>query len=103
MVDISDGLVSDLGHVARASGVSVRLQSDAFHVPQEFKDTARALSADPLQWLLTGGEDHALAATLPAGTALPAGAVVIGSVSAGAGVTVDGSPWAGTAGHDHFR
>lgn len=98
MVDVSDGLVSDLGHVAAASGVVVRLDSDAFHVPQEFKDTARALNADPLQWLLTGGDDHALAATFPADVDLPMAWSVVGRVEAGEGVVVDGEPWTGRPG-----
>lgn len=98
MVDVSDGLVSDLGHVAAASGVVVRLDSDAFHVPQEFKDTARALNADPLQWLLTGGDDHALAATFPADVDLPMAWSVVGRVEAGEGVVVDGEPWSGGPG-----
>ena len=85
MVDVSDGLVSDLGHVARASGVSVRLSSEAFHVPQEFQDTARALNADPLQWLLAGGEDHALAATFPPDVDLPMAWSVVGRVDGGRG------------------
>jgi thiamine-monophosphate kinase len=102
MVDVSDGLVSDLGHVARASGVSVRLQSDAFHVPQEFRDTARALNADPLQWLLAGGEDHALAATFPPDVDLPMSWSVVGRVEAGEGVLVDGAAWSGPGGWRSF-
>ena len=103
MVDVSDGLVSDLGHVARASGVSVRLDSDAFHVPQEFRDTARALNADPLQWLLAGGDDHALAATFPPDVDLPMAWSVVGRVEAGdAGVLVDGAEWAGPGGWRTF-
>jgi thiamine-monophosphate kinase len=102
MVDVSDGLVSDLGHVARASGVSVRLQSDAFHVPQEFRDTARALNADPLQWLLAGGEDHALAATFPPDVDLPMSWSVVGRVEAGEGVLVDGAEWSGPGGWRSF-
>ena len=102
MVDVSDGLVSDLGHVARASGVSVRLSSEAFHVPQEFKDTARALNADPLQWLLAGGEDHALAATFPPDVDLPMAWSVVGRVEAGEGVLVDGAAWPGPGGWRSF-
>ena len=45
-----------------------------------------------LEWVLTGGEDHALVATFPPGTALPGRWRVIGEVRAGAGVTVDGAP-----------
>jgi thiamine-monophosphate kinase len=82
MCDVSDGLVADLGHIARASGVHIDLDA-----------------ADEL--FLTGGEDHALVATLPAGTQLPDGVRVIGRVSAGeAAVTVAGRP-AGR-GWDHF-
>jgi thiamine-monophosphate kinase len=102
MVDVSDGLVSDLGHLARASGVSVRLESDAFHVPTEFRDTARALAVDPLQWLLAGGEDHALAATFPSDVDLPMAWSVVGRVEAGEGVLVDGAEWAGPGGWRSF-
>lgn len=98
MVDVSDGLVADLGHVARASGVAVSLSSDAFHVPQEFQDTARALNADPLHWLLGGGDDHALAACFPPDVDLPMAWSVVGRVGAGEGVLVDGKPWDGPAG-----
>jgi thiamine-monophosphate kinase len=41
-----------------------------------------ALGGDPLAWVLTGGEDHALLATFPPGAALPDGWTVIGSVRA---------------------
>lgn len=102
MVDVSDGLVADLGHVARASGVAVSLRSDAFHVPQEFQDTARALSADPLHWLLGGGDDHALAACFPADVDLPMAWSVVGRVEAGEGVLVDGAPWSGPTGWAGF-
>ena len=102
MIDVSDGLVADLGHVARASGVAVSLRSDAFHVPQEFQDTARALSADPLHWLLGGGDDHALAACFPADVDLPMAWSVVGRVEAGEGVLVDGAPWSGPTGWAGF-
>ncbi len=102
MVDVSDGLVADLRHLAKASGVSIRLQSEAFHVPQEFQDTARALNADPLQWLLAGGDDHALAATFPPDVDLPMAWSVVGRVEAGEDVLVDGAEWAGPGGWRTF-
>ena len=52
--------------------------------------------------MLTGGEDHALAATFRPGAALPSRWTVIGDVRAGNGVLVDGQPWSGPAGWDHF-
>ncbi len=66
-------------------------------------EAAAAFNADPLGWVLGGGDDHALLATFPAGTPLPEGFVAIGSVSAGGpAVLVDGARWTGPAGHDHF-
>jgi len=102
MVDVSDGLVADLGHVARASGVGIEISSDAFHVPQELTDTARALNADPLHWLLGGGEDHALAATFPPDVDLPMAWSVVGRVGRGEDVLVDGAPWSGPRGWTSF-
>jgi thiamine-monophosphate kinase len=52
--------------------------------------------------VLTGGDDHALAATLPADARQPVGVVEVGQVAVGEGVTVDGQPWTGPGGHDHF-
>jgi thiamine-monophosphate kinase len=52
--------------------------------------------------MLAGGEDHALAATFPSGTALPAHWTVIGQVLQGRGVRVDGQVFLGQAGWDHF-
>ncbi|MGZ4632612.1 MAG: thiamine-phosphate kinase [Actinomycetes bacterium] len=102
MVDVSDGLVSDLRHVAEASGVALVLSSDAFHVPQEFRDTARALNADPMAWLLAGGDDHALAATFPPDVDLPMAWSVVGRVEDGEGLLVDGEPYVGAGGWTSF-
>lgn len=103
MCDVSDGLVQDAGHIAENSGVRVDIESSAFEVPDEFHQVAAALGgADPMGWVLTGGEDHALLATFPAGTPLPDGWRPVGRVREGSGVTVDGEPYEGS-GWDHFR
>jgi thiamine-monophosphate kinase len=98
MIDASDGLLQDLGHVAAASGVLIDVASGVLDVPDTFADTARALGADPLTWVLTGGEDHALVACFPSGVDLPAPWMVIGRVSDGEGVLVDGAPYEGVPG-----
>jgi thiamine-monophosphate kinase len=103
MIDVSDGLLGDLGHIAVASKVGINLFQASFRVPDQMRDAARALGVDPYDWLLAGGDDHALAATFPAGAPLPPGWEVIGEVVAGSDVTVDGKPWPGSAGWDHFR
>jgi thiamine-monophosphate kinase len=103
MCDVSDGLLADVGHVAQASGVALDIDSGAFDVPAPIRDAAAAIGAKPLDWILTGGDDNALAATFPAGVPLPEPWRVVGRVSAGEGVTVDGEPYEGDPGHAHFR
>ncbi len=103
MIDVSDGLLADLGHLARDSGVAIDLDSRTLDVPEPLQAVGAALGVEPLRFVLTGGEDHALAATFPTATVLPAPWRVIGVVGDGEGVTVDGADYAGPGGHDHFR
>jgi thiamine-monophosphate kinase len=102
MCDVSDGLLADLAHVAKASTVAIDLDPGALEVPDPIRDAAVALGARPLDWILTGGEDNALAATFAADATLPQRWRVVGRVSSGEGVTVAGEPYEGDAGHAHF-
>lgn len=102
MCDVSDGLVQDLGHIAAASGVGIEIDRSALALTDALRDVGNALNADPYDWVLAGGDDHALAATLPPDAEPPAGCIVIGRVTDGTGVLVDGRPYEGRGGHDHF-
>jgi thiamine-monophosphate kinase len=66
-------------------------------------DAAAALGVDPYRWVFAGGDDHALVATFPATTKLTREWRTIGRVRDGAGVTVDGRPFEGPGGWEHFR
>ena len=103
MVDVSDGLLADLGHIAKASEVAIDVTASAFEIPAQMRDAASALGVDPYTWILAGGDDHALAATFPPDVELPSYWRRIGRVSEGADVTVDGKPFTGRTGWDHFR
>jgi thiamine-monophosphate kinase len=92
MCDVSDGLVQDLGHLATASGVRIVL------------DSALLVRAEgvSLDHALTGGEDHALVAAIPADMDLPADVRTIGTVQSGEpGVTVLGAQPT-TSSWEHF-
>jgi thiamine-monophosphate kinase len=102
LTDVSDGLVADLGHIAETSGVRIDLEAARIDVPPKLREVGAALNVDPLVWVLTGGDDYALAATFPADVRLPEAWTVIGRVSEGEGVRVDGRRWP-EGGHEHFR
>ncbi|MBC7290541.1 MAG: thiamine-phosphate kinase, partial [Actinotalea sp.] len=112
MLDVSDGLLRDAGRLARASGVRLDLAEPTDVLAADLAAVAPAAAllggaTDlPLEWVLTGGEDHGLLATFPPTVPVPAPFRRIGSVLAAGepAVLVAGAPpRAGSVGWDHFR
>ena len=106
LIDVSDGLVADLGHVCAASGVDAALETARLVVDEPVQAVGAALGVDPLALVLTGGDDHALVATFPAEVALPGRWTVVGRVvEAGeerGRVLLDGTVPEGDGGFRHF-
>jgi thiamine-monophosphate kinase len=94
MLDLSDGLSADLLRICTASGVAIELSSkelQGFEAMLELP--ALGLGVEPKNWVLHGGEDHALVATFPNNSVLPKAFKAIGVVSAGEPVLyLDGVP-----------
>ena len=113
-IDVSDGLVADLGHLCEESGVAARINADAVPLSAAVRravDEGEAAIAD----LMTGGDDYELLFCAPLskrgaieaiGRRLVLAVSRIGTIEHGQAVTVvdaDGRPLAlGRAGYTHF-
>ena len=113
-IDVSDGLVADLGHICAESGVAARIGADVVPLSPAARraiDGGEAAIAD----LVTGGDDYELLFCAPPskrgaieaiGRRLELAVSRIGTIEHGQGVTVvdaDGQPLAlGRAGYQHF-
>jgi thiamine-monophosphate kinase len=105
MIDVSDGLLQDIGHIAAASGVAIDVRTASFELAEPLEAVGAALGVDPMRFVLTGGDDYGLVATFPPDTQLPDPWRAIGEVleTGEAGeVTVDGATYEDSSGHQHF-
>lgn len=64
MIDVSDGLASDLFHLCKQSGLGAAIYEDKFPIDKEAYETAAEFSLDPNTCALNGGEDYELLFTI---------------------------------------
>jgi thiamine-monophosphate kinase len=85
MMDISDGLATDLPRLARSSDVALVVDLDALPLHEDVRLIAETLRRVPGAFAATGGEDYELVVALPAAAVATCGVplTVIGRVEAG--------------------
>jgi thiamine-monophosphate kinase len=116
MIDVSDGLLADLGHILEISGRGGRVELARLPLSGEYRAGVGRHGTDPYALCLGGGEDYELLFTLPAGRLAEAQSLgvatgspvtVIGEIVAETGVYLaspDGAQYLpGSNGYDHFR
>ena len=109
LIDVSDGLVSELGHLSHASKVEMEIETARISLSKPLQEAAMFLKRDPLELALYGGEDYALLFTASPKawpTLQKQGAQWLGKVKKGKGIwaVAPGARWPLKAkGFDHFQ
>ncbi len=99
-IDVSDGLLQDLGHIAAASGCAIEM--DVADLPLSPALRSHPDREQQLAWALAGGDDYELCITVPAELEPPAEFTRIGRVHEGEGVRCEGAPATEQVGYTHF-
>ena len=91
MMDISDGIASDLRHILEASGTGARVDVRSLSLSAELRTVCARRGWDPVELAAGGGEDYELLFTCRPGTAVPVPHTVIGEILAAPGLIWEGT------------
>ncbi len=81
MMDISDGVASDIRHIMEESGVGAKIHTDRIPLSEDLLKACSLFGWDPLSLALEGGEDYHLLFTCPSSSELPVKHTVIGEIT----------------------
>lgn len=116
MIDISDGLAADLGHILEMSGVGARLLLDEIPLSPFYREAIPRYASDPYRLALGGGEDYELLFTVSPAAREEAFAICrscgteaseIGVITETRGLAIDSAAFPNyrlsAEGYNHFR
>ncbi|MEF8835400.1 MAG: thiamine-phosphate kinase [Candidatus Thermoplasmatota archaeon] len=105
MIDVSDGLSSEVRHICEESGTGAEIEKKKVPISEKTRKTGEKLNIDPMKWALYGGEDFELVFTIPEDRIAEiekADPIVVGKIKEGGMYIINGEKKELGEGYDHF-
>ncbi len=105
MIDVSDGLASEVRHICEESGVGAEVEKEKVPISERTRATGKKLGIDPMKWALSGGEDFELVFTISPDKLSEIDKIepiVVGEIVEEGMYLIDGKKEELGGGYDHF-